>query len=128
MSAVTLSEVTRTHTIGSSHAAASTLSASVSATAWRSRRPTSSVLRVTAQQPELEDREDEDDSEQHPGHRRGGAELEEVRERRLEQVLHDRPGGVAGSAAGEDEHLAEELERPDHVGDDDEQEHRAQQR
>src|SRR6202035_5936655 len=84
-----------------------------------SRTRIGSVLRVPAQEPELKQREDENQREEHPGHGRGGAEVEEVLAGRLVEVLHDRARGIARSALGEDEHLPEDLGRADHVGDED---------
>src|SRR5438552_7127980 len=83
---------------------------------------------MIAEQQKLEDREDQDDSEQDPRHGRLGAELEEVLERGLVEMLHDGPRGIARAAAGEDEDLPEELEGADDVRHDDEEQHGTQQR
>src|SRR6266478_2710465 len=128
MFSVSLSEVTRTQTAGRSHRTApatiSTLTPGRRDSASRTR--IGSVLRVPAQQPELEQGEDENEREEHPSHGRGGAEVKEVLKGRLVQVLHHRARGITRSALGEDEHLPEDLERADHVGDEDEEEDRAQ--
>src|SRR5688572_27546867 len=110
MSTVVFSDVATIQTIGSSHTTASASKAAVSATVGASKRRRTSILRVAAEQPELEDGEDQDDREQHPGHGRCGAELEEAVEGRLVEVLHDRARRIARPAASEDEHLPEELE------------------
>src|SRR5215470_12974665 len=118
MLAVGLREVTSTHTAGTTMSAPST----------PCRERIGSVLRVAAQQPELEQGEDEDHREQHPGHGRGGAELEEVLERRLVQMLHHRARGIARAALREDEDLPEDLERADDVGNEDEEKHGPEER
>src|SRR5581483_9012362 len=124
MSFVCFSDVTRTQTAGVSQSTASTRKKPVSA----ERRTATSVLRSAAQQPELDRREEEDHQEEHPRHRRGGAEAEEVLEDGLVQVLDHRAGHVAGTAVRQHEHLAEDLERPDDVDHDDEQDDGAQER
>src|SRR5215813_835296 len=130
MFSVSFKEVTSTHTAGSSQAIASaTMSAVSAARQTRAvRLMRASVLGVAAQQPELEQRESKNDHEEHPRHRRGGAEVEEVLEGRLVEVLDDGSRRVARTAVGQDEHLAEDLERADDVGDEHEQEHRPEQR
>src|SRR5947208_2082262 len=128
ISAVVFSEVTTTQAIGSSQSTASASNAAVSTTRAPSTRRRTSVFRMTAEQPKLEDREDQDDGEQDPRHGRRGAELEEVLERGLVEMLHDRPRGIARAAAGEDEDLPEELEGADDVRHDDEEQHGTQQR
>src|SRR5438045_7892539 len=116
MSCVRLSDVTSTDTAGSSQttqtassppvarmreAAALVLARRVAASgAARSITSAISVLRAPAQQPELDRGEQHDHQEQHPGHRRGRAEAEEVLEAGLVQVLDDRARHVAGAAAG----------------------------
>src|SRR6266536_5290075 len=125
MLAVGLSDVTATHTAGRSQRMAP---ATISAVTIRPRERIGSVLSVAAQQPELQQGEDEDHREEHPGHGGGGAELEEVLKRRLEQVLDHGARGVARPALRQDEDLAEDLERADGVGDEDEEEHRAKER
>src|SRR4029450_11299567 len=104
MLAVGLSEVTTTHTTGSSQSTASAPSATASAMPCGPRRRgigPASELRVPAQEAELQHGEHEDDREEHPRHRGGGAEGEEVLERGLVEVLHHGTGGVAGAALGE---------------------------
>src|SRR6185436_4271450 len=135
MSGVRFSDVTRTHPAGASQRTASATRAQVSRRPWTSMRrdgcpasATRSVLRVAAQEPELQEREDQDDREENPGHGRGRAELEEVLKRGLVQVLDDAAGGVAGPAHRQHENLPEDLERADDVGDEDEQEYRPEQR
>src|SRR6266536_134992 len=124
MLAVSLSEVTSTQTTGKSHRMAQpTMSAVNTPRGGRIR----SILRVAAQQPELQQGEDEDHREEHPRHGRGGAELEEVLERRLVQVLDHGARGVARPALGEDEHLPEDLERADDMGDEDEEKDRTEE-
>src|SRR5215510_14469638 len=112
MFSVGFSEVTSTHTAGRSQAIARTTMIPVmSARQTRADRlMPGSVLGVAAQQPELEQREREDHQEEHPRHRRGRAEMEEVLERGLVEVLDHGPGRIARAAAGEHEHLAEDLE------------------
>src|SRR5690349_17035827 len=93
-----------TTTIATAPTALTRVSASVCTRDWRR-----SVLRVAAQQAELQHGEDEDDREQHPRHGRRGAELKEVLKRRLVQMLDDRARGVARPAHGQHEHLTEDL-------------------
>src|SRR4030095_373663 len=123
--AVSFSEVTNTHTTGRSHR---TAPMTMSAVRIPRRERIRSILRVAAQQPELQEGEDEDHREEHPRHGRGGAELEEILERRLVQVLDHCARGIARAALGEDEHLPEDLERADDVGDEDAEEDRTEQR
>src|SRR5882724_6115760 len=115
MFSVSFKEVTSTQMAGRSQKIASaTMKVVSSARQIVADRPMpGSVLRVAAQQPELEQRDREDHHEQHPRHRRGGAEVEEVLEGSLVEVLDHGPGRVARAAVGEDEHLAEDLERAD---------------
>src|ERR1044071_3681064 len=102
MFSVGLSEVTSTHTAGRSHSRARTHSAAVSATGWGWSRPggrerstaSASVLRVPAQDAELQHGEGEDHREEGPRHGGGRAELEEVGERRLVEVLDHGACGV----------------------------------
>src|SRR5437867_121560 len=124
MLAVGFSEVTSTHTAGRSHRTAQRI---MSAVRIPGRERIRSILRVAAQQPELQEGEDEDHREEHPRHGRGGAELEEVLEGRLVQVLDHRARSITRAALGEDEHLPEDLERADDVGDEDEEEDRTEQ-
>src|SRR5215470_18262049 len=130
MFSVGFTEVTSTHTAGRSQAIAMITRSPVSGTRQTrtDRLIPDSILRMAAQQPELEQREQEDYDEEHPRHRGGGAEVEEVLEGRLVEVLDDRTGRVARTAAGEHEHLAEDLERADDVGHEHEEEDRAEQR
>src|SRR4029450_802418 len=129
MLAVGLSEVTTTHTTGRSHSTARAPSAAASSRPWasRSRDTAASELRVAAQEAELQQREHQDDGEEHPRHRGGGAEREEVLEGGLVEVLDDGAGAVARAALREHEDLPEDLERADDVGDEDEEEHGAEQ-
>src|SRR5262245_51514015 len=141
MFSVSLSDVTPTQMAGRSHSPARTISAPASrirrhrAAPARGRgtdadvgvAPTASVLRVSPEEPELERREAHDDREEHPGHRRGGAEVEEAGERRLVQVLDHRPGGVARPAVREYVDLSEDLEGPNDVSYENEEEHRPQE-
>src|SRR5216683_119002 len=122
---VSLSEVTKTQTAGSSQR---TAQATMSPVNTPRRERIRSVLGVAAQQPELEEGEDEDHREEDPRHRGGRAELEKILERRLVEMLDHRARGVARTALGEDEYLPEDLEGSDDVGDEDEEEHRAEQR
>src|SRR6516164_7042757 len=103
MFSVSFSEVTRTHTAGRSQAMAMTTRIAVTSRRQirADRLMPSSVLRVAAKQPELEQREREDDHEQDPRHRRGRAEVEEVLERGLVEMLDDRARRVARPAVGE---------------------------
>src|SRR5947209_11816576 len=130
MFSVSFNEVTSTHTAGSSQRSESSTMSVVSKArqTLAGRFMPGSVLRVAAQKPEVEERAREDLHEQHPRHRRGGAEVEEVLEGGLVEVLDHGPGRVARAAVGEDEHLAEDLERADDVGDQHEQERRPEQR
>src|SRR5512138_299307 len=92
MFSVSFKDVTSTHTAGSSQTTASTTMSAVitmrQARAVRLMRV--SVLGVAAKQPELQQREGENDHEEHPCHRRCRAEVEEVLEGRLVEVLYDR--------------------------------------
>src|SRR5262245_1746895 len=92
MFSVSFRDVTSTHTAGSSQTIASTTMSVVSAArqARAVRLMRASILSVAAQQPELEQREGENDHEEHPRHRGGGAEVEEVLEGCLVEVLDDR--------------------------------------
>src|SRR5207244_1203085 len=119
------SAVRKTRTAGRSH---STAQATMMPVNTHPRERIRSVLGVAAQQPELEEGEDEDQGEEHPGHRRRRAELKEVLKCRLVQVLDHRARGVARSTLSEDEHLSEDLEGSDDVGDEHEEEYRAKQR
>src|SRR5262245_52666132 len=144
MFSVSLSEVTTTHAAGRSQSTASVTRPAVRATPSMSSRRTlaarscdqravstlaiRSVLRVPAQQPELQHGEGEDHREEHPRHGGGGAELEEILESGLVEVLDHGPGGVPRSAHREHEDLPEELEGPDDVSHEDEEQHRPQER
>src|SRR5215470_930677 len=109
MSGVGFSDVTSTHSAGVSHSTASAtmtivsskrrLKRSASAPPGRSERggvggaiPGPLILGMAAQQPELQQRKADDHREQHPGHGRGGAEVEKVLEGRLVEVLYHRAG------------------------------------
>src|SRR5262245_31957814 len=104
MFSVSFRDVTSTHTAGSSQTIASATMSAVTtmrqALAVRLMRV--SVLGVAAQQPELQQREGENDHEEHPRHRRGCAEVEEVLEGGLVEMLDDGPRRVARTAVGQD--------------------------
>src|SRR5262249_22443322 len=130
MFSVGFSEVTRTHTAGKSQAIATITRSPVSSTRHTraDRLMPRSILRVAAQATELEQRDQEDHGDHHPRNGRGGAEVEEVLEAGLVEMLDDRTGRVARSPAGEHEDLAEDLERADDVRHEHEEEHGAEQR
>src|SRR5258706_11972322 len=94
-----LKDVTATHTAGRSQR---TAPATITAVNTTPRERIGSVLRVTAQQAELQQRKDKDHGEEDPGHGGGEPELEEVLERRLEQVLDHGACGVARPALRQD--------------------------
>src|SRR5437667_6101140 len=104
---VSLSEVTKTQTAGSSQR---TAQATMSPVNTPRRERIRSVLGVAAQHPELEEREDEDHREEDPRNRGGRAELEEVLERRLVEMLDNGARGVARTALGGEDSLPEVLE------------------
>src|SRR6185503_8316845 len=110
MFSVSFKDVTSTHTAGSSQTIASATMSAVSAARqlWPVRLMRVSILGVAAQQPELQQRKDENDHEEHPRHRRGCAEVEEVLEGGLVEVLDHGSRRVARTAIGQHEHLAED--------------------
>jgi len=85
------------------------------------------VFGMSPENPELDHREDQDHCEEHPGHGRSGAESEEALKGRLVQMLDHGPGRIARPPLSHDEDLPEDLEGPDDVDDEDEEEHRPEQ-
>ena len=75
----------------------------------------------------MQPRRDEDDGEEHPAHRGRVAEAEEL-PRLAVDVVNGDVGGAERAALGHDVDEPEDLERPDHGGDEDEEERVAEAR